>query len=110
MQFKVEYISRPKPSPFVMVRHLKAGSFEFGPNPALDGILIAEWASPPRSISPGGIPDLAVFLPTDSPRRFSQAKGTASGEADKLTCRKDRFWPKEALGPDLALRAVFGFL
>lgn len=51
MQFKVEYISRPKPSPFVMVRHLKAGSFEFGPNPALDGILIAEWASPPRSIA-----------------------------------------------------------
>jgi hypothetical protein len=61
VQFRVEYISRPEPSPYVMVRQIGAGSFELGLEPALDGIPIARHVGQPRSLGPDGAPDLAVF-------------------------------------------------
>jgi len=61
MQFKVEYISRPEPSPYVIVRQVGIGSFELGPKPALDGIPVARRISQPRSLKPDGTPDPSVF-------------------------------------------------
>lgn len=62
MQFKVEYISQPKPSPYVIVRQLEAGSFALGMNPALDGIPIARLVAQPRALCPDGTPDLSLFV------------------------------------------------
>ncbi|MGH8037677.1 MAG: hypothetical protein ACREPD_08060 [Stenotrophomonas sp.] len=61
VQFRVEYISRPEPSPYVMVRQIGGGSFELGLKPALDGIPIARNVGQPRSLGPDGAPDLSVF-------------------------------------------------
>lgn len=61
MQFKVEYISRPEPSPYVIVRQMGIGSFELGLNPSLDGIPVARRIDQPRSMKPDGTPDLSVF-------------------------------------------------
>lgn len=62
MHFKVEYISQPMRSPYVIVRQLEAGSFALGMNPALDGIPIARRVAQPRSLCPDGTPDLSVFV------------------------------------------------
>lgn len=62
VQFKVEYLSRPKPSPYVIVRQLETGSFALGLNPALEGIPIDRRVSQPRALRPDGTPDLAVFV------------------------------------------------
>lgn len=61
MQFKVEYISRPQPSPYVIARQVGVGSFELGLKPTLDGIPVARRISQPRSLKPDGTPDLSVF-------------------------------------------------
>lgn len=62
MQFKVEYISQPKPSPYVIVRQLEAGSFALGMNPTLDDIPIAGWVAQPRALCPDGTPDRSLFV------------------------------------------------
>lgn len=62
MQFKVEYISQPKPVPHVIVRQLEAGDFALGMNPALDGIPIAGWVAQPRALRPDGTPDRSLFV------------------------------------------------
>ena len=62
MQFMVEYISRSEPSPYVIVRQLGTGSFELGPEPALDGIPVARRISQPRSLKPDGRPDPSIFV------------------------------------------------
>lgn len=61
MQFRVEYISRPEPSPYVIVRQVEIGSFELGSAPRLDGIPIARRIDQPRSMKPDGTPDLSMF-------------------------------------------------
>lgn len=83
MQFKVEYLSRPKPSPYVIVRQLEAGSFALGPKPVLDGIPIDRRVSQPRALRPDGTPDLEVFV-FELVHRADLAKLTV-GQLVKLT-------------------------
>lgn len=61
MQFIVEYISKPEPTPYVIVRQMGVGSFEPGLKPTLDGMPVARRVSQPRSLKPDGTPDLSVF-------------------------------------------------
>ena len=70
MQFRVEYISRPAPSPYVIVSQMESGSFELGLEPRLDELPVARRISQPRSMKPDGTPDLSIFafqllLPAD---------------------------------------------
>ncbi|MGC1549492.1 MAG: hypothetical protein WA777_13285 [Rhodanobacter sp.] len=61
MQFRVEYISSPVPSPYVLVRQLEAGDFSLSSQSKLSEIPIVRNVSQPRSLKPDGTPDLSVF-------------------------------------------------
>jgi hypothetical protein len=61
MRFKVEYISQPAPSPYVIVRRVESGGFKLGAKPTLGDIPITTGINQPRSMNPDGTPDLSVF-------------------------------------------------
>lgn len=83
MQFRVEYISRPEPSPFVIVRQVGIGSFELGHDPKLDGIPIAGRMDQPRSMKPDGTPDFSIFA--FQLRSPSDLTGLTIGQVLELT-------------------------
>ena len=61
MRFKVEYISQPAPSPYVIVRQVESGDFELGVKPTLDDLPITRGINRPRSMKPDGTLDLSIF-------------------------------------------------
>jgi hypothetical protein len=61
MQFRIEYVSSPHPTPYVLARKIGDGDFTLPAAPNLGGVPIARRISQPRALTPEGQPDLTIF-------------------------------------------------
>jgi len=61
MQFRIEYVSSPHPTPYVLARKIGEGDFTLPTTPELGGVPITRRLSQPRALTPEGQADLTIF-------------------------------------------------
>lgn len=61
MQFRIEYVSSPHPTPYVLARKIQDGDFSLPAAPELGGVAIARRLTQPRALTADGQIDIAIF-------------------------------------------------
>lgn len=62
MKFRIEFVALRERPAYLFARQLEAGNFAVTTSSRLGGVPIKPYVSQPRALTPGGKPDLSVFV------------------------------------------------